>query len=51
MEEVHNLIDLGASDGEKITFEDFYFVMTNQKLKRKGKHEKTGPIVTEELMI
>ena len=32
MNDINAILELGASDGHKITFEDFFFVMTNQKL-------------------
>jgi len=29
MNDINAILELGASDGHKISFEDFYFVMTN----------------------
>ena len=45
MNDINTLLELGASDGHKITFEDFYFVMTNQKLERKDFDKYKGPIL------
>ena len=33
--DAQQILDIGASDGLKITFEDFYTIMTNQKLEKK----------------
>lgn len=46
--DINIILELGASDGHKITFEDFFFVMTNQKLEWKDFDKYKGPILKPE---
>ena len=48
IDEVDRMIELGSSDGKKITFEDFYFVMTNQKLEQRDAIKAQGAIYDPE---
>jgi len=50
MNDINVMLELGASDGHKITFEDFYFVMTNQKLEKKDFDKYKGPVIKIDLL-